>query len=353
MRLFDCDRDASGSIDLPRLLNAEDPERLAALLNHRFDALLLPMAYEITPSHSYDRLARLLASLTIPVVTLGLGIDCDEDLPIDRFHPSVTTLLGLLDRHALVFGVRAETTRRWLAANGFHNAVALGCPSLHLYPSAFLALRSRRVPPADGRIATGGYLLRNEERSRWLCALFEGVDATYILQDELFGAGLLDEDTVIIDDATGSVDPALIAPIIRRSIGRTPPFRRYAYFHSLDAWRLCCAGHDLYVGDRFHGAIVALQVGRPALLFTKDVRARELSQFYGIPTADLEQAAAGGLRDLVAAQLTPTAMERFIDVWSARHGAFLKALGDAGLRFTAASERLLRRSRPFVASDVA
>ncbi len=344
MRLFDCDRDLSASLDLRRLLEWEDPERLAAAISARFDALVLPMAYEIAPGFSYDRLVVFLETVTLPVVTLGLGIHCDPDDSIDLFHPSVRSLLRVLDRRAALFGVRAETTRCWLERHGFRQAVALGCPSLHLYPSTVQALEKQPLD-MNGSIATGGYLLRNDQRARWQCQLFGDHDATYILQDELFTSDHFHEDTPIINDATGTVDRTLIVDAVQRRIGLDPPFSRYAYFHGLDAWRLCCAYHELYIGDRFHGAIVALQVGRPIALFTKDVRTRELSAFYGIPTVELEDVFHHPLRDVVSHSLDQPRRREFVETWHQRHHRFLDTLRSVGLTFTAGSDRTARSSR--------
>lgn len=331
MRLFDCDSARSASVDLPQLVHSEDPIELAHAFNARFDALILPMAYEISPDRSYERLTSFFEALTVPVITLGLGIEGEPNDSADQLHPSVRKLLRLLNDRAILFGVRAETTQHWLHEHGFKQAVAIGCPSLHLYPAAIEALRGRAAP-AEGPIVTAGYLFRDLKRTRWQCRFFKGEDATYILQDELFCGGAFDPDTALIDDATGSVSNALVAAAARRWAGLTPPFARYAFFHNLDAWRLCCAGHQLYVGDRFHGAVVALQTGCPVLLFTKDVRTRELSVFYGIPTVDLKRVSDQPLRDVVAEALTPSRMSAFVDTWRDRHNNFLQVLSQVGLR---------------------
>lgn len=332
MRLCDCDPLRSCSVDLPRLLEALQPAEIAEHLNRTFDALVLPMAYEITAGKRYDRVAALVEALRIPLVTLGLGILCAEDTPLGAFDESVAALLRALSRKAVLFGVRAETTKRWLDRNGIADAQALGCPSLHLYPDAIRALRGSDLR-RPGPIATGGYLLRDLARSRWQCRLFAGVEATYILQDELFESDGLDPQALLVDDATGEVDAPAIAKAVEAWGGFRAPFARYTVHHALDAWRQRCAQHGAYIGDRFHGAVVALQVGRPVILFTRDVRAQELSSFYALPTADLARAADGNLQDLTHATAAGGGVEAFIETWALRHGAFEAALKAAGLRW--------------------
>jgi hypothetical protein len=248
-----------------------------------FDRLVLPMAYEIAPDVDYTRLVQVLAAIRIPIVTLGLGIACDPQTPLTALPKSVADLLAVLDGRAALFGVRADVTRDWLHRHGFSRAVALGCPSLHLYPHKILRLEPPPAPPDRLSCLTGGYLLRDAERGRALSQFFAGACATYVLQDELFVDGVFGEDAVLLDDPRHEVDAAVLNEAVERIHGYRPSFRRYHYFDSLDAWRCCAAAHHVFIGDRFHGSVVALQTGAPAILFLKDVRARELAEFYGIP----------------------------------------------------------------------
>ena len=336
-RLFACDREESGFVDLPRLANDVDPNELVRWLDALFDFLVLPTAYEIGMGVDYTRLVEVLAAIRTPIVTLGLGLACDPQTPLAALPTSVVDLLSVLDRRAALFGVRADVTCDWLHRHGFSRAVALGCPSLHLYPHKILHLEPPAAPPDELTYFTGGYLLRDRERGRALSQLFAGAGATYVMQDELFVDGAFREDAVLLDDARHEADAAQINETVERLHFYRPSFAQYRYFDNLDAWRACAAAHDAFVGDRFHGSVVALQTGVPAALFLKDVRTRELSEFYDIPRLELHDAVAAGLAATVDRSLSKAPIARLQATFAERHETFVRALTACGLAFAVRS----------------
>jgi hypothetical protein len=235
--------------------------------------------------------------------------------------------------------VRAAKTEAWLRRHGWSRAEALGCPSLHLYPQAIARLAPPAKPLAALAIATGGYLLRDVGRAAALCRLHDGRAASYFVQDEIVAATTIAADAVVIDDARQLLDRAAMVRAVAAWGGITPGFARYFCCDGLDAWRAAMAGHDLYIGDRFHGGVVALQVGLPTVLFCRDVRADELSAFYEVPRLDLAAAAEQGLDTAVATALSPDALARFKDCHAQRDKHFWAAMRTAGLHPAAEGHR--------------
>jgi hypothetical protein len=334
-RLFACDQAGSGFLDLPRLANEVETGDLVQRIDAAFDLLVLPMAYEIGMGVDYSRLVQVLSAIRVPIVTLGLGIACDPQTPLAALPDSVAELLSVLDRRAVLFGVRADVTRDWLHRHGFSRAVALGCPSLHLYPHKIMRLDPPTQSPDRLAYLTGGYLLRDRERGRALSCFFEGASATYVLQDEPFVEGAFDDDDVLFDDARQEMDAVVFNAAVERIHGYRPSFRQYRYFDSLDAWRCCAAAHHVFIGDRFHGGVVALQTGTPTVLFLKDVRARELSEFYDIPRLELHDAVTAGCAATVDQCLSTAAIAQLKAVFADRHETFLRSTAACDLRFSA------------------
>jgi hypothetical protein len=332
-RLFACDAEQSGFLDLRRAVNEVETGDLVRRIDAAFDMLVLPMAYDIVLGVDYTRLVQVLAAIRIPIVTLCLGIACDPQTPLAALPKNVAELLSVLDRRAALFGVRADVTREWLHRHGFARAVALGCPSLHLYPQQIMRLAPPMAPPDQLSYLTGGYLLRDADRGRALSGFFEGACATYVLQDELFVDGAFGEDIALLDDARHEVDAALVNEAVSRVHGYRPSFRRYRYFDSVDTWRCCAAAHQIFVGDRFHGGVVALQTGAPVILFLKDVRARELAEFYDIPRLKLDEAATAGYAATVDQYGSKAAIARLKAAFADRHDAFLRSIAACDLEF--------------------
>jgi hypothetical protein len=175
--------------------------------------------------------------------------------------------------------------------------------------------------------------LRDAERGRALSQFFAGACATYVLQDELFVDGVFGEDAVLLDDPRHEVDAAVLNEAVERIHGYRPSFRRYHYFDSLDAWRCCAAAHHVFIGDRFHGSVVALQTGAPAILFLKDVRARELAEFYGIPRLELREAVTAGYAATVDRYLSKAGIAQFTAAFAERHDAFRRSIEACDLAF--------------------
>lgn len=330
-RLFACDREVSAFVDLPALADEDEVRAAAEALNRAFDVIMLPTAYEIAPGRDFTSLVSLLERLDVPVVTLGLGMQ-DASLRMDDLHPSLSRLLGWLNANAALFGVRADRTAAWLHENGFRRAVALGCPSMHLYPDPIRRLRPPASPSDGLRIATGGYVLRDHGRAAALSALLEGREASYFMQDEIFhAASFAPGDVLVDDDARGTLRKDVLDRAVAAWGGFTPSFGRYLYFDGLDAWRQAMAGHDLFIGDRFHGGAVALQVGLPTVMFARDIRADELSSFYRIPQAELSADGPDPLARLIASALSAEALAAFKAMFAERDAAFWEAMTGVGL----------------------
>lgn len=331
LRIFSCNREGSAAVDLRSLAaGAKDPQELARSISHHFDALVLGMAYDINPQADYSALLPFLEHLSIPVVTLGLSIS-KQDLDPGELHPSVLQFLHLLSRRASLFGIRAESTQEWLERHGITGSVALGCPSLHLYPQALLNPPARRRSTADSLFATGGYLFRNESRARGLATLFAGKRVDYILQDEIFE--LADEDLaqIAFDDAICEFSATDVNRYAREWLKQDLPFRRYFLFDEMDSWRQNLSVRDCYVGDRFHGAVAAIQARLPTVIICKDVRSQELASFYGMPSTGLEAAVERGLEDLLDEALSPRSLALTKALYRERAATFERRIGEAGL----------------------
>ena len=60
------------------------------------------------------------------------------------------------------------------------------------------------------------------------------------------------------------------------------------YFDT-DSWRESLRGYDFMVGARFHGNVIALWEGIPALFLLTDSRTQELTEFFHLPSLRMEE----------------------------------------------------------------
>ncbi|WP_392342680.1 polysaccharide pyruvyl transferase family protein (plasmid) [Phaeobacter sp. BS23] len=52
--------------------------------------------------------------------------------------------------------------------------------------------------------------------------------------------------------------------------------------------------HDVYIGDRFHGGVAALQAGQPTIFLKHDNRVAELTEHFGLLSAEHAEIHAQG-----------------------------------------------------------
>jgi hypothetical protein len=333
-RIFDYDRNYSCMLSVHVLYDAYKGSKEAMdMLNNNFDALVLPMANEIRPNLNHVSLLKVLEQIKIPVVVLGMGMQNEmEDLSV--LEPATVELLRWIDERALVFGVRGTQTETWLKKMGFKNPTALGCPSMMLYPENILGIKAPTKKPEDYRFVTAGYLQKKSVRGKQLANFFAGQKCSYVFQDEIF---LFKEELQgrhFFNDARGQLLQNVFEPLVNEAIGTQAPFDKYFYFDSVDAWRQCYGWHDVFIGDRFHGGVAALQVGLPTAILFKDLRVKELSEFFGVPHTSVDKACTMGIEAFMAEFMSEARIEAFLETYRTRLKNFHRHLTEAGLSMT-------------------
>lgn len=92
-----------------------------------------------------------------------------------------------------------------------------------------------------------------------------------------------------------------------------------------------CSRFRLFLGDRFHGAVAALQAGVPALIIRDDLSVAELTEFFGIPNLPVTDLGNIGLDELVSRQLSEESLARFKEIYRQRLAAFLETFRELGI----------------------
>jgi len=333
-RIFDYDRNYSCMLSVHVLYDAYKGSKEAMdMLNNNFDALVLPMANEIRPNLNHVSLLKVLEQIKIPVVVLGMGMQNEMD-DLSALEPATVDLLRWIDERALVFGVRGTQTETWLKKMGFKNPTALGCPSMMLYPENILAIKAPTKKPEDYRFVTAGYLQKKSVRGKQLAKFFTGQKCSYVFQDEIF---LFKEELQgrhFFDDARNQLLHNVFEPLVNEAIGTPAPFDKYFYFDSVDAWRQCYGWHDVFIGDRFHGGVAALQVGLPTAILFKDLRVKELSEFFGVPHTTVDKACTMGIEAFMSEFMSEERINAFLETYRMRLKNFHRHLTEAGLSMT-------------------
>ena len=318
----------------------------ASALDRRFDAIVLGYANMIRPREDKDyhdsraiaarsRETALLAATRCEIVALGIGIQDALEPAADVVDSRLFALLSTINRRASIFGVRGKETEAWLHAVGLTNALALGCPSLFVYPRNIMSIRSPATVGSSLRVATAGRLTRLEDNSRLAAVMRIGerFQTSYVFQNDFFstlqGA---DPRAVIYNDATGEVS----AVEVRRrgvELGVDLPFNDYWLFRSTEKWRGFATGKEAFFGDRFHGGVIFMQAGKPAIIVQADARVRELTSFYDLPTASVDELLNNDPQDIMRERLSEAALRQMRETYARRYRVFYDVVREAGLEF--------------------
>ncbi|WGR61794.1 hypothetical protein E3U26_13525 (plasmid) [Paracoccus ferrooxidans] len=326
-RIFACRRRRSAFANLGTLHRLFGP-RLGEVLSNRFDLLVLSAANFISEKKELVRLRDALNVIgdAVPMMVLGAGMQGEPEL--SKMHPSVQEILDIYNRRARVFGVRGHQTEAWLHKNGFTNARALGCPSMFVFPSSILSISAEAAIEAGERanVMAAGYLTfkggRNYERGVKLAKALQNIRSSYVFQDEFFAYGDLIDARGSFNDATCTGDRERLNAFLTKHTKIPVNFSNYYYFSETSAWRQVALTHDVYIGDRFHGGVAALQVGRPGIFLSHDNRVAELTDFFDLPRMTTDELISEGVAKAIKTRLTPDAIARVKETYAKRFANF-------------------------------
>lgn len=305
-----------------------------------FDLIVLSLANFIRPGVKLPNLERALKQLdgTVPFIVLGAGLQ--GRCQLTELTPSVRNVLAILDEQALIFGVRGQQTGSWLADNGFKNTEVLGCPSLYCFPQSILTIDASQVRAKGNQagVLTAGYLTvqggHNFKRGKNLAESFKNTQPSYVFQDEFFTYGDVIETSFSFNEGTSTADAGILNELMTRETGVPVNFKRYYYFSDSGAWRQAAMHYDVYIGDRFHGGVAALQAGRPAVFLTHDNRVAELTEHFSLPNIPTSRFKKIGLRRTLNELLSDDAIALMKRTYRQRFEQFRGSLARHGIELS-------------------
>ena len=279
-----------------------------ATLDTDFDLIAIPAANFIFKGFDFGYLADFIEKSKLPVLIAGLGAQLPSvgNSEIDIPEGSKRFLKVVSERAAKI-GVRGNFTADVLSRLGIKNVTVTGCPSLYWSLTPELQIRknpyrkdfnlslngSRNVTQhsfsAEHAVRVEGALLR--------LSLEKGYD--YVLQNEfpemdiLYNAPVDNDISYQLRSIAGKFDlnisPEEYASRIRKLC---------KVFFSVEGWADYIRTKDFSLGTRFHGNMIALQNGVPAVVIAHDSRTTEMCEFMKIPYHPVDRCDLGNLEKL-------------------------------------------------------
>lgn len=266
------------------------------------DALVFPAANNINPKEDLGWLANLIERTGLPLVIIGLGVQASTET--DRFEvpPGTRRFFDVVRERNIRLGLRGDHTQQFLREHGVENTVVTGCPSNFLNPDADLGsviARQFDTLPEHPSIALNLEYFRLEaNKTAMLTGWLREHGGFMVFQSDSNVIGLHRHDQVF--DLQDEGYRKKLGYYSKYFLGSSEPtdFVRFAAqygrtFIHLPSWMDSLRAVDLSIGTRFHGNMLAMQVGRPAVVFVHDTRTRELCVSCGVPFISWKEVEAG------------------------------------------------------------
>ncbi len=312
------------------------------ILPRHFDLIVISAANFISAKKELSKLRDALNAIgdSVPMIVLGAGMQGKPEL--SQMHPSVQEILDIYNRRTLIFGVRGLQTEAWLHDNGFTNARALGCPSMYVFPSSIMSIRHEAAAEKleQANVLTAGYLTvkggRNYFRGQKLAKALQGIQSSYVFQDEFFAYGSLIEERGSFNSATSTGNRDRLNVLLSEATEVPVNFSNYYYFSETAAWRQAAHMHDVYIGDRFHGGVAALQVGKPGIFLSHDNRVAELTDFFDLPRMSTDELLSEGVSRAIKERITKGSVSQTQATYKKRLSHFRDAMEKKNIKLVPA-----------------
>ncbi len=225
----------------------------------------------------------------IPIVPIGLGAQSSQagNTPrklVRRLSQHVITWLKIASEQTVSLGIRGNFTAECLDLLGIHNYRVIGCPSLyHSLDGNFPILPA---PSAKKTLFTTT-AKSNEEAKLLQMAINSNSKWIYQMMTEypeiLYNDEYPDAEILKLKFPGLNVKPQTLKEYVMKNAN---------IFFNMDEWNTYLQKEQFTFayGSRFHGNMMALRNGIPALWITHDSRTEELTDTLHLPHISIEQA---------------------------------------------------------------
>jgi hypothetical protein len=265
------------------------------LIKEKYDLLILPFSNMLS-EYFATPLADIFYKYNIKILLLSIGVQYPLDTSLESISLSkdAITLLNQATISRTPIGTRGETSRAVLEKYGF-NSTAIGCPSVFgcNYESAKnVKFYKERIV---GNCTFSGH---HKELSSQLLSFIVRNCKGYALQDEfriirdIFDIQMEEIPITTCLDSPYSV--ALKNNLFEYGYYNNGEFtwiqvreffKKHGFFSvNINEWQNFLKTFSCSIGSRFHGNILAMHSGIPAIFIPCDLRTKELVDYHFLPT---------------------------------------------------------------------
>lgn len=267
-------------------------------VDEEYDLILIAAANFLFPGFDFGGMASFIEQTKLPVAVAGLGAQSNDYSPAIPLKPGTERLIKVLSERARSIGVRGPFTAEVLNHFGVHNVEVLGCPSFYMRGAAgFVVERSLATHPRVAINLSRDVVKHSFDASQASRLLESAIDygiatgADFVSQTETLEMAI---EVTPPGDERDAMIVRLRAALFGQGEGHEG-FEAWAAGHlrtfwSVDDWCAAMRGYGLVFGQRFHGNMIALASGTPAVWIHHDSRTEEMCRLLGLPAISLAEA---------------------------------------------------------------
>lgn len=204
----------------------------------------------------------------LPLIPISIGLQCDRMIPDFRLHPETVKVIRRISERS-VMGVRGDYTAEILRRYGIDNFMVIGCPSMYMDTAGLLSVGTEKksVKRASANFETF-YKKLDKPRTDFL---------RYCAENDLSFA-----EQTAAEVSEKQIGDAQLLKNIKGWLGKSSHI-----FFDINEWRSYIREFNFSIGARFHGNVIALWEGVPALFLAADSRTKELCEHFSLPHIDI------------------------------------------------------------------
>lgn len=222
----------------------------------------------LTPGQTYPHVWTMLERIgDKPLIPISVGVQSSARNVDIELHPDTIRLLRTMAERA-VLGVRGEYTAAVLEKNGIVNFRIIGCPSLYVGMNDQFQIHKKPFSPQMRACANFrtfyGCFSEAEKQFLTFCA---NRNMPFVEQNAF---------PMTLENCQGDqAQYAYLHAWLEKQM--------HVFFH-MEEWLEWVKQFDFSLGSRFHGNMIAITCGIPALTMVVDSRMDEMTRFFRLPT---------------------------------------------------------------------
>ena len=263
------------------------PEEIKEL----YDVVVIPASNFLHSGSDLGHVADFLEKVDLPCVMIGVGSQAPHYDAKIEVGEGTQRFFKVVSERSVSIGVRGEFTASWIEKFGIKNIEMIGCPSLFWTCNPSISISKKPFSEVK-KIALNGS--RNvishssdpQKMRKVESALLRQVieyDASFFVQNE-------HQEAILARKKEGEVKDSLTDPILKYygANGSSDKIRSFFINHSkiyfdIPEWASEISSYDFSIGTRFHGNMIAVQNGVPAVIIVHDSRTKELCELLHFP----------------------------------------------------------------------